>query len=104
MAEAHFVTTGLLENLGFIVNYEKSVLVPSQRLEHLALVMNSLSKIEKIVGDKCNKIVAKCIECQKNISIRKVASLTGIMVSYTPGVENALLHYRALESRKNEEI
>ena len=68
--------------------------------------MDSLTMIVKIVGDKGNKIVGKCIECQReeSISIRKVASLTGTMVSYTPGVENGLLHYRALESRKYEEI
>ena len=47
--ESTFATTELLENPGFVVNYEKSVLVPS-----------------------------------------------------TPGVENGLLHYRALESRKKE--
>ena len=35
---------------------------------------------------------------EENLSIRKVASLTCTMVSYTPGVDNGLLHYRVLKS------
>ena len=33
-----------------------------------------------------------------------MASLTGTVVSYTPEVENGLLHYRALKSCKNKAL
>ena len=41
---------------------------------------------------------------EENVSIRKVASLTCTMVSYTQGVDNSLLHYRVLKSCKNEAL
>ena len=50
MSRSTFVTTELLENLGFVVNYEKSVLAPFQRLEHLGLVIDSLTMTMKIGG------------------------------------------------------
>ena len=89
--------------MGYVIIWEKSSLVPSQTIEHLGLTINSLDMTVRIGREKCNNIIDVCkkVKAARNISIRTVARLLGTMTSYLPGVENGLLHYRALEACKN---
>lgn len=97
------ISIALLENLGFVINREKSVLIPSQRINHLGLCLDSIHMTVKVSQDKCSKMRQACNFLKSKICfiIREVAKVLGLMISYTPGVENGLLHYRKLESCKN---
>ncbi|KZR96378.1 Uncharacterized protein APZ42_009313, partial [Daphnia magna] len=54
------VVIGLLEFLGFIINYEKSVIVPLQILEYQGTVINSLSLSNSLPSEKVISIVKLC--------------------------------------------
>ena len=56
--------------------------------------------------DKCRKLKSACcsVNYTKNLTVRQIASLIGTMVSYTPGVENGLLHYRHLEACQSQTL
>ena len=56
-----------------------------------------------ITNKKVCKIVTVCQEflCDKQFSIRQVASLIGTLVLTFPGVEFGPLHYRTLEREKD---
>ena len=53
-------TLNLLQGLGFTVNYLKSVLVPSQQMEFLGSLVNSLDLSLSLPRDKIRKIQSKC--------------------------------------------
>ena len=46
----------LLENLGFIVNYPKSLLSPTQEIEILGFIVNSVAMEIKVPGNKIKQI------------------------------------------------
>ena len=104
--EHFYVSTKLLQTLGFVINWEKSSTIPSRTISHLGLVINSRNMTVRVDKDKCCKIKSACqsIKHTKNPTVRQIASLIGTMVSYTPGVENGLLHYRHLEACKSQTL
>ena len=53
-------TINLLEGLGFTVNYQKSILVPSQLMEFLSSLVNSINLTLSLPRDKIRKIQSKC--------------------------------------------
>ena len=95
-------TIQLLQDLGYVVNFDKSSLTPSQNIEHLGLIIDSKHMTVRIGKDKIANVKQKCVNIlnNKSVVIRDVASLLGTMVAYTPGVEYGLLHYRNLERNK----
>lgn len=71
----------LLERLGFIINYEKSSLVSSQRCKYLGFIINSIEFCLELDNDKKCKILSLLKNFQK-ISwhkIREFAQLLGIL-------------------------
>lgn len=92
----------LLQKLGYVVNFTKSVLDPTQNIEHLGLNIDSINMTAKITEEKCAHFVDignKLLSIKKP-TIREVARVLGTMVSYLPGVELGKMHYRALENCK----
>ena len=96
-------TNTTLENAGFSPHETKSVTVPTQVLEHLGFILNSVTMSVSISNDKVAKLVkvAQTILDKKEVKIRLVAKLVGIMVSYSPGVEYGQLFYRQIEIEKS---
>ena len=89
----------LLEHLGFLINWKKSMIIPTQQIEFLGFVINSVNMtislpIEKIakIADKCQTLVQK-----KMASVRKLAEILGYMTSSLQAVAPAPLHYRHLQ-------
>ena len=83
-----------LENLGFVVNYEKSVLIPSPQMEFLGFLVDSTSMTLALPGEKIRKIQR---EYQKaltvsSLTLRKLASLIGFLNSSIEAVFQAPLH------------
>ena len=95
-------TKNLMENLGFIINKEKSILTPQKQIVFLGNLIDSEKMIVKLpigkqetVTDECSKLCAKEKE-----TIRNVAKVIGLIVSSFSAVEYGKLHYRELEHGK----
>ena len=93
----------LLISLGFMIHPEKSILIPTQVIEFLGCVLNSLLMIVQLTDKKADKILQFCLHFSpegKAFTIREVASLIGSLISSCPGVEYGRLHYRSIERDK----
>ena len=92
----------LLEKLGFFVNREKSMLVPSSRILYLGHIIDSVEfkvylpdeKTEKIIG-LCEKLLQK-----RKLLIREIARLIGLFTSSMYAVNLAALYFRYLDRDK----
>lgn len=92
----------LLSELGFFINVEKSEMVPSQVMEYLGFIIDSVNMSIRITPDKVSNISELCREAlaSENISIREVARLLGKFASCLIAVRFGKLHYRNLERCK----
>ena len=94
----------LLSWLGFIINVDKSVLVPTQQIEFLGFIINSRDlslslpkrRVDSILGS-CKNLLPRAIA-----PVREVASLVGKMQAACPAVLPAALHYRALQKQVSQ--
>ena len=97
---------GTLGNLGFVVNYEKSVMIPSPQMKFLGFLVDSTTMTLALPRKKVRKIQQ---ECQKaltvsSLTLRKLASLIGLLNSSIQAVFPAPLHYRHLQKLKNQHL
>ena len=72
LALQHAATTlNLLEGLRFVVNYSKSLLIPSQEIEFLGIIVNSLN----LPTDKIKKVRQNCQRLLDNpvVTVRELA-------------------------------
>ena len=95
-------TKKILEELGFIIHPQKSVLDGTHELNFLGFVINSKSMTVRPTVDKCTSLVELCNRTltRSEIRIEDAASLTGKIVSMFPGAQFGPLHYRELEKEK----
>ena len=95
-------TASLLTSLGFCINVSKSVTCPSQELEHLGFVLNSVDMTVSLPTRKVDNLIRKCKHALNAVrfTIRELAELIGILVSSFTAVEFGRLHYRHLEAVK----
>ena len=100
----HTATTLLLlEALGFLVNYPKSVLEPTQKLIYLGFIIDSITKELSLPQEKMDIIVKEAkdiLELQK-VSARSLAQLIGKMSAALLAIQPAPLHYRSLQNLKH---
>ena len=90
----------LLQNLGFIINYEKSLLTPTPVLEFLGFLINSKTMKFYLPQTKVAKVLDLCKSLLKEnpISLHLLAQLQGFLESCRPAVWLAPLHFRHLQS------
>ena len=90
----------LLQNLGFIINYEKSLLTPTLVLEFLGFLINSKTMKFYLPQTKVAKVLDLCKSLLKEnpISLHLLAQLQGFLESCRPAVWLAPLHFRHLQS------
>lgn len=95
-------TVQLLRKLGFCINEEKSILVPTKRIEYLGNVINSENMTVTLPERRIEKILHSCtlLIQKKREKIREVARVIGLLVAAIPAVEMGKLHYRKLETAK----
>ena len=69
----------LLQSLGFTIHPEKSVLVPTQKIEFLTFVLNFVEMKIKLADSKSGKIVSKIKKLlhEEKQTIRDLASVIG---------------------------
>ena len=92
----------LLENLGFVVNMEKSILFPSQEVEFLGVLVSSIHMSFSLPESKVLNLQNECrrLLSSKTASQSDLAHLIGKMIAKA-AVFQAPLHYRALQQQKN---
>ena len=93
-------TLNLLESLGFLINHEKLVLQPCQKLAFLGFLLDSVNTKVFLTAEKREKIILVCQQ-KSVISIREVVHVIGLLVSSLPAVQHGPLFYRSLEIVKN---
>lgn len=95
-------TLELLQQVGFCINVTKSIFVPTQRLEYLGNVIDSVSMTVTLPDRRREKIVQSCTRLfhRSRDTIRNVAKVIGYLVAAVPAVEMGKLHYRYLEMAK----
>ena len=94
----------LLENLGLVINLEKSVFVPTQKLEFLGFIIHTIDMILVLPDDKVKSIKSLCrtLLGQQLVSVRDLSQLIGKLKASIQAVFPAPLHYRHLQHLKNQ--
>ena len=89
----------LLESLGFTINFEKSILDPTQRLEFLGFIIDSTNMSIDLPHEKRTKIRVMCKKLvqKTTVSVREIAQLVGVLEAARPAISLAPLHYRHLQ-------
>ena len=90
----------ILHLLGFRVNFEKSDLVPSQRVTYLGFEFDSVEMTVSLPMAKVEKIgalVRKVVDAG-SLSVKELQCLMGSLESTRPAVRVAPLHYRRTQA------
>jgi len=89
----------LLQNLGFLINWEKSVVSPTQIMEYLGMVVDSIRTTFALPSMKVKEIKKFCERAIENrqISLRNMASILGNFTWAIPTIPFAASHYRSMQ-------
>lgn len=92
----------LLTSLGFLINFKKSVLVPTTRIKYLGFIFDSQQQTVSIPDERRIKLRKLVYEfSQKRFcSIQEFASVIGSLVSVCPAVRYGLLYTKKFEREK----
>lgn len=82
-------TVKLVTDLGFIVHEDKSVFVPSKKLQFLSFFIDTEKMIVTLTQEKKDRLVEECqkLISKKQATIREVARVLGLIVSSFSGVD-----------------
>jgi hypothetical protein len=100
-------TVDLFSTLGLVVHPDKSVFEPTQTLEFLGFLLNSILMRITLTTSKVDKIIVTCttlVNKRNKVSIREFSRVIGLLVSSFPGVMFGPLHYRTLEHDKAQAL
>ena len=92
----------LLQTCGFIPNDKKSVLIPTQKLEILGHIVDSVNMCVSLPCDKTKTVVNLCTELLVNrtCTIHHLAKVIGCLILCTRVCVLGNLYYRSLERTK----
>ena len=95
-------TIRALQQLGFTIHPTKSILTPTQNIEFLGYIVDSVTMTITLPLRKKEKRKNSCQHLLQtpNPTIRTVASLIGNFVAATEAVPYARLHYHTMENEK----
>ena len=101
-----YQTVSLLESLGFIINREKSQLVPSQQIRFLGFHVGSVNMKLFLPEDKIQQITQMCQDfiAQQVVSLRNLSQLLGKMCATTVAVLPDTLWYQNLQQLKIQSL
>ena len=96
----------LLENLGFVINLEKSCFQPTQQLEFLGFLVNTRNMTLLLPDCKVSSIKTLCstLLSQRDVSVRELSRLIGKLTASIQAVFPAPLHYRNLQQLKHQAL
>ena len=87
----------LLESLGFIIKTSKSNLTPSQSLQHVWFIWDTVKYTVSIPHDKVKGFKTLCFQGLSRPPLRFLARLIGSIDSFKFGFPSAPLPYRSLQ-------
>ena len=92
-------TIHLLQSLGFIIHPDKSVLIPTQKIEYLGFILDSVNLTIEVTTRKKQKIhdLIEKILALPIPPISLVACLLGNLVATSEGIPLAILRYRIVK-------
>ncbi|XP_065177287.1 uncharacterized protein LOC135807202 [Sycon ciliatum] len=92
----------LLHQLGFLINFKKSVLTPAQNISFLGFEVDSRAMEMRVPPEKIRKLRQECTKLllQPRVTVRTLACLLGRLTSLSPGLLTAPLRYRHLQELK----
>ena len=92
----------VVDSLGFVAHPDKSTFIPSQQLEFLGFILNSVEMTIRLTQEKATALQTACNILLTNPSptIRDLARVLGKIVSSFPAVRYGPLYYRSLERNK----
>lgn len=95
-------TKDILEKLGFLLNFEKCKLIPSQECKFLGMIYNSKTYLVELPSDKRQRIFKLVNEflLKSECKIREFAQCIGILVSACPAVKYGWLYTKSMEREK----
>ena len=95
-------TIATVNEAGFTVHPEKSVLEPRREITYLGFVLNSASMKIRLTDERAERIIEVCNKTLKSqsIKIRQLAKAVGLMVAAIPGVKYGKLRYRRCDNFK----
>lgn len=104
--ESAKIVAEILQELGFVINKTKSILVPATKREFLGIIINTKNLTFEIPESKIQKIKqqAKKLAKKKIEKIRKVASFLGLANSIEIAMPHQKLKTREILRRKNEAV
>ncbi|GFN92243.1 hypothetical protein PoB_001874900 [Plakobranchus ocellatus] len=77
----HYTTMALIQDLGFVIVYDKSAFRPSQKIEHMGLQIDSVSMTAKFERQRA---------CERNTAVLVVTAGINVRTSYLYGEVKAL--------------
>lgn len=82
------------------------MLIPTQELEFLGFLLNSISMTIRLPPSKAAHVKSACetLLSKTKVTIRELAHVIGLLVSSLPGVQFGRLHYRQLEKDKSRAL
>lgn len=99
-------TMKLMDSLGLTIHPEKSIIVPTQSIEFVGFLLNSVDMSVKLAPRKVVNLIEQASRILKahQVSIRDFSKLIGTMVAAEPGVKYAALYYKTLELDRDREL
>ena len=99
-------TVECFDSLGFVIHPEKSMLIPTQELEFLGFLLNSISMTIRLPPSKAVHVKSACenLLSKTKVTIRELARVIGLLVSSLPGVQFDRLHYTQVEKDKSRAL
>ena len=96
----------LITSLGFTINWKKTVQQPTQTIEFLGFIINSIDMTLSVSREKLNSLITECKRLLSNplTTLKNLSHVIGLMTSVTLAVLPAPLHYRKLQFQKNEAL
>ena len=96
----------LLHGLRFMINYVKSVLVPSTKMEFLGFVVDSITLSLALPREKIKNVRKECqtLLDSQLVTVRQLARLLGHLISTIQAVFPGPLHFRHLQNEKNRAL
>jgi hypothetical protein len=95
----------LYKRLGLLVNFDKSVLLPTTLVKFLGFIIDSVEIKLQLPDKKRDKLIAKYRRFLKSsCKIQDLAELIGLLTSACPAVSDSQLYTRQLEFEKTQAL
>lgn len=88
----------LFDSLGLTINTQKSVLEPTQEIEFLGVILNTVDMTATLTPRRTDIIKAqRLLQLKDHVTLHKLSSFIGITMASDPAMELGPLRYKYLE-------